>query len=183
MIHFWRIKGPKINTQPAKPRRCRQEVTLLEHEQVNEKMVALSIKAMKLTGRALAKAMRAYLQKAHNPNVKQGRQSIKSLTKQGASLSNIEISDSGANSFQRVARQYNVDFAVKKDKSESPPKWIVFFKAKDAEAMSAAFNEYSKKTLAKAKKPSLSERLDKLKELTKNISAPVKNRTHGEREL
>jgi hypothetical protein len=56
-------------------------------EQVNERTVALSIKGAKLTGRLLAKAMQAFLKRARaSPKVKPGMQSVKSLTKSGASL-------------------------------------------------------------------------------------------------
>jgi hypothetical protein len=58
-------------------------------EQVNDKTVALSVKATKITGRLLAQAMQAFLKKAREPTFKHGKQSVKSLTKQGASLTNI----------------------------------------------------------------------------------------------
>ena len=63
----------------------------MEHEQINDKTVALSIKTVKLTGRLLAKAMQAFLKKMQEPGQKHGKQSLKSLTKQGASLADIEI--------------------------------------------------------------------------------------------
>jgi L-lactate utilization protein LutC len=100
------------------------------------------------------------------------------------SLSNIEITDRNIKSFERVARKYNVDFSLKKDVSETPPQGIVFFKAKDTDALTAAFNEYSKVILKKKTlKPSMSERLNKFKELAESIVSPVKNREKGEREL
>ncbi|GHU90834.1 hypothetical protein FACS1894202_11300 [Clostridia bacterium] len=150
-------------------------------EQVNEKAVALYIKGGKITGRLLAKAMQAFLKQARaSPKPKLGKQSVKSLTKQGASLSNIEISGDNIGTFQKTARKYNVDFALQKDSSETPPKWLVFFKAKDADALTAAFNEYSKITLReKTRKPSILASLEKFIEVAKNIAAPVKNRSRG----
>jgi hypothetical protein len=57
----------------------------MEHEHLNEKSVALYIKAGKMTGRVLAQAMREFLKKAREPTPpKHGSQSIKSLTKQGS---------------------------------------------------------------------------------------------------
>lgn len=155
------------------------------HEQVNEKAVALYIKGGKITGRLLAKAMQAFLKQARaSPKPKHGKQSVKSLTKQGASLSNIEIGGDNIGTFQKTARKYNVDFALKRDDSESPPKWLVFFKAKDADALTAAFNEYSKITLrVKSRKPSILAGLEKFIELAKQIAAPVKNRSRGGHEL
>ncbi|GHV10592.1 hypothetical protein FACS1894219_00330 [Clostridia bacterium] len=73
-------------------------------EQVNEKAVALYIKGGKITGRVLAKAMQAFLKQARaSPKPKLGKQSVKSLTKQGASLSNIEISGDNIGTFQKTA--------------------------------------------------------------------------------
>lgn len=153
-------------------------------EQVNEKTVALSVKGAKITGRLLAKAMQAFLKKARaSPKAKNGVQSVRSLTKQGASLSNIEISGDNIGNFKRTARKYNVDFALKKDVSQTPAKWIVFFKAKDADALTAAFNEYSKAALKVKSRPSMLAKLQKFKELAKSLAAPVRNRNHGEREL
>jgi hypothetical protein len=154
-------------------------------EQVNEKSVALYIKAGKLTGRVLAQAMRAFLKKAREPTVHHGKQSMKSLTKQGASLSNIEITGDNIGSFTKTARKYNVDFALKRDDAQSPPKWLVFFKAKDADALTAAFNDYSRLMVKREKtqKPPLLEALAKAKELIGQITAPIRNRQQGEREL
>ena len=64
------------------------------------------------------------------------------MKKHGASLSDIEITGDNIGSFKRIAREYKVDFALKRDNSEAPPKWIVFFKAKDADAITSAFNKY-----------------------------------------
>jgi len=153
-------------------------------EQINEKTVALSIKAAKITERLLAQAMREFLKKAREPTFKSGKQSIKSLSKQGASLSSIDVSGDNIASFNRIARKYNVDFALKRDDSATPPKWFIFFKAKDADALTAAFNEYSKIQLTKkTQKPSLLANLEKAKELAKQIAPPVKNRNKGELEL
>ena len=155
-------------------------------EQINEKSVALYIKAGKLTGRVLAQAMRAFLKKAREPTPpKHGKQSVKSLTKQGSSLTNIEITGENIGGFKKTARKFNVDFALKRDDAETPPKWLVFFKAKDADALTAAFNEYSKITLKreKSKETPLLTLLQKAKELVGQIAAPIKTRQHGEREL
>jgi hypothetical protein len=154
-------------------------------EQINEKSVALYIKAGKLTGRVLAQAMKEFLKKAREPTPpKHGKQSVKSLTKQGASLSNIEISGENIGDFKKTARKYNVDFALKRDDAETPPQWLVFFKAKDADALTAAFNEYSRIALRQtSRRPSLLASLEKFKELAKQIAAPVKNRSKGDQEL
>jgi hypothetical protein len=154
-------------------------------EHVEDKTVALSVKATKLTGRLLAKVMQAFLKKMREPAaLKEGKQSIKSLKKHGACLSDIEITGDNIGSFKKIAREYKVDFALKRDDSEKPPKWMVFFKAKDADSITAAFNKYSKIQLKeKVKKPSLLARLEKAKELVSKLAPPVKNRNKGGHEL
>ena len=39
--------------------------------------------------------------------------------------------------FDRVARKYGIDYAVKKDTTEEIPKYLVFFKARDGDALNA----------------------------------------------
>ena len=150
------------------------------HEQVNEKSVALVVKGAKITGKLFAKAMQAFLKKAREPTIKKGKQSVNSLKKHGASLADIEITSDNIGSFKRIARDYKVDFALKKDSSETPPKWMVFFKAKDADSITAAFNRYSKVMLKqKNRKPSLMAALEKAKELVSQIAPPARNRSKG----
>lgn len=40
-----------------------------------------------------------------------------------------------------------MDFALKKDATVSPPRWLVFFKARDADALTAAFKEFTAKAI------------------------------------
>ena len=68
-----------------------------------------------------------------------GKMSVKKLVGQGMGASSIEVTDNNIKSFERVARKYNVDFAVKKDKTVEPPKYMVFFKSKDADVITQAF--------------------------------------------
>lgn len=60
-------------------------------------------------------------------------------------MTNIEITDGNIKSFERVARKYGVDYALKKDTSGERPRYLVFFKARDADALTAAFKEYTAK--------------------------------------
>lgn len=156
----------------------------MEHEHINDRSVAFCVKGAKLTGQMLAKAMQAFLNKLKEPGYKQGEQSLKSLTKHGASLEDIEISGDNIGTFKKTARKYNIDFALKCDKLETPPKWVVFFKAKDDKALEAAFNEYSKVMLKhKTVKPSMLTKLRDFKELARKMLAPTKNRSKGAHEL
>jgi hypothetical protein len=152
-------------------------------EHLDDKTVALSVKATKITGRLLAKAMQDFLKKAREPTYKRGKQSIKSLTKQGASLTNIEIGGDNIGDFKRIARKYNIDFALKRDSAETPPKWLVIFKAKDADALTAAFKEYSKIALKVKEKPDFLAKINIFKQIAKVFADPVKQRSKGDIEL
>ena len=162
----------------------------MEHGQITERAVALSFRGAKVTGRMLAQAMRAYLRNRRQPGkeakdiLPQGKQSVRQLTRSGASLQSMEITDENIKSFERTARKYNIDFSLKRDKSVDPPKWIVFFKSKDSKAMEAAFNDFGTQMLRRDKeKPSLLELLAHFKKLAKSIAAPVRNRNRGGHEL
>ena len=69
-----------------------------------------------------------------------------------------------------------MDYAIKKDRSVSPPKYLVFFKARDADALTAAFNEYSAKQMNRSQKPSVLKKLSRFKELAAGISTKVRQK-------
>lgn len=141
-------------------------------EEVEQKTVALIISAGKLTGRELKKVIVKLLEhqknKKNHPNIPQGKQSVKQLAKQGQGMTSIEITDQNIKDFERVARKYGVDFAVMKDKHQVPPKYVVYFKGKDADAITNAFKEYTSDMVKKAARPSVLAELKKLAELMKN---------------
>ena len=156
-------------------------------DEVRDKSVALVIQVGKTGGKLTADllkwAMRRYLERAKNPKIHHGRQTVKQLVKQGAGVQNIEITAKNIKSFERVARKYGVDFALKKDPSQG--KYFVFFKARDADAIQMAFTEYAAKIVNRGRrKPSLMKQLSHFKELVKaNSRDTVKNREKGGLEL
>ena len=118
-------------------------------DEVNEKTIALYIKTGKLTAQTLQKAMKAILSKGKKELSKppQGKQSLKQLMKQNAGVSNIEITKDNIKAFESTAKKYGIDFALKKDTTETPPRYLVFFKGRDADALTPAFKEFSAKKL------------------------------------
>ena len=76
----------------------------------------------------------------------------------------IEVTDNNIKSFERVAKKYNVQFAVKKDKTEKPPKHIVLFKGKDADVITQAFKEFVKVNEKKHNRISVKEKLEEFRE-------------------
>ena len=150
-------------------------------EEVEQKTVALVISAGKLTGRELKKAIAKLLahmkDKKNHPNIPQGKQTVKQLAGQGQGMTSIEITDQNIKDFERVAKKYGVDFAVMKDKHEIPPKYVVYFKGKDADAITNAFKEYTADMVKKAARPSVLAELRKLAELAKNtVNQRVKHK-------
>ena len=150
-------------------------------DEVNEKIVSLCITGGKISARILKNAMLKALAKMEqetrraqqktadkrqekNEAVYHGKQSMEKLMKQNCQLSNIEVTDGNIKSFEKYARKYSIDFSLKKDTSVSPPRYFVFFKAKDVDVMTAAFKEYTGKQLQKRKKPSICKRLALAKE-------------------
>ncbi len=126
-------------------------------DEVNEKTIALYIKTGKLTAQTLQKAMKAILSKGKKQLAKppQGKQSLKQLMKQNAGVSNIEITKDNIKAFESTAKKYGIDFVLKKDTTKSPPRYLVFFKGRDADALTAAFKEFSAKKLTQDRKPSI----------------------------
>lgn len=150
-------------------------------EEVENRSVTLAISTAKLTGRVLKSAMHKFLsaqkKSRDSPAIPHGKQSVKDLAKQNQGLTNIEVTDKNIKSFEKIARKYGVDFAIKKDKSVLPPKYLVFFKGRDADAITAAFTEFTAKTMQKAERPSVLAQLGKFTELVKNtISDKVKHK-------
>ena len=142
-------------------------------EDIENKTVALAINTTKLTVRELRAAILKFLAAQKNksksrdsPEISHGKQSVKTLAKQNQGMTSIEITDKNIKSFERVAKKYGVDFAVVKDKTAEPIKYTVFFKAKDADAISQVLQEYAQKQLKRKQqnRPSVLKTLKKFKD-------------------
>jgi len=150
-------------------------------EEVENRTVTLVITGTKLTTRTLRAAIRNFLawqkNRKDHPKIPHGKQSVKDLAKQNQGMSNIEITDKNIKSFEKSARKYGVDFAVKRDKGVKPPKYLVFFKGRDADAITAAFTDFTAKMVKKTERPSVLAQLRKFTEIVRNtVSDRVKNK-------
>lgn len=109
------------------------------------------MKASKLTAQGLAYVVAAVgrkIAKGHRTRqTPHGRQTVKQLMRHGVSTNSLELSGD-TKAFDRVARKWNVDYAFYKT---GPDKYLLFFKAGQADAMTACFSEYSRKVLNKSK--------------------------------
>lgn len=154
-------------------------------EEVEQKTVTLVVNTAKLTERELEKALTKLLaqmkaERQHKSvNEKHGRMTVKQLAKQNRGMQSIPLSDDNIGSFSRVARKYGIDFAPFKVKGEN--KYMIFFKAADKDAMTAAFTEYTGRMVKREKKPSVLAALRHFKELVASRS-PVQEQRR-EREL
>ena len=164
-------------------------------EEMENRTLTLIVSGTKFTGRLFKAAISKYM--AHrrekklekqrsrdSPVTPKGKQTVKQLIGQNQGVSNIEINDPSIKDFERIARKYGVDYAVKKDRSASPPKYLIFFKARDADALTAAFSEYTQKKVKKAdrsERPSVLEKLAQFKELLKNTVVDRSRRKELER--
>ena len=135
-------------------------------EEVTGQAVALIINGAKLSEQVFEKAVQKFLEDTKNkqPKTHRGKQTLKQLAGQNAELANIEISDKNIKAFTHVAKKYHVDFAVKKDTTAEQPRYLVFFKSRDADAVSAAFREFAARKMKGEIKPSVREKLAQAKE-------------------
>ena len=151
-------------------------------EEVESRTTNLMISVTKLTARALYTAYVKHRQKAQSRKQAardappSGKQTVKQLIRQNQGVSSMEVSNSDLKGFERIARKYGVDYAIRKDASVDPPKYLVFFKAKDADALTAAFNEYSAKALNREKRPSVLKQLRTIAAKIAELPGKVVNR-------
>lgn len=94
-------------------------------EDIESRTVALSINAAKMTGQLFKTTVSKYLayrkSKQRDKPVDvtpHGKQSVKQLIGQNQGVSTIESNDPHIKDFDRVARKYGVDYAIKKVKDD-----------------------------------------------------------------
>ena len=145
-------------------------------EDLTNRTIALSIRTATFTARTLQNAIRAVLQQIQAEERKEaaakqqkmqkqaagpkGKQTLKSLMGSNSTLSNLEVMKENLRPFQKVADKYGIDFAVTKEKGTSPPRYLVFFKGKDVDVITAAFQEFARTKFGIDEKQSIKESLD-----------------------
>ena len=143
-------------------------------EEVDQKTIALAVKTGKLTGQVLQAAMKKFLAARQKGKTKlhHGKQTLRQLMKHNTGVSNIEITDQNIRAFSATAKKYGIDFALKKDTTSQPPRYLVFFKSRDADALTAAFAEYSGKVVKRQsqEKPSVRRQLTQLQEVVRKMA-------------
>lgn len=154
-------------------------------EEVENRTLTLIVNGSKFSGRMFKAAIAKYMAhrkevKVHKnrdgPVISHGKQSVKQLVGQGQGVSNIELTDPSIRAFDRIARKYGVDYAVKRDRSSDPPKFLIFFKGRDNDAIEAAFREYAGNKVRKASRPSVLEKLAVFKDMVRDSAEKVKKK-------
>ena len=110
-------------------------------EEIEHKTVNFAISTVKLSARTLLKGAQFFLRQ-YDKSASQGKQSMNRLIRQNRGVTNLEIEKTGIKDFDRYAKRYHIDYAIQKDLSCTPPRYLIFFKAQDTDALNAAFKEY-----------------------------------------
>ena len=152
-------------------------------EEVEQKVVTLIVDCGKLTEqelrKALAKLMEQMKAQKQSKQPKHGKMTVKQLAAQDKGMQSIEVTDKNIGSFNRIARKYGIDFAPFKVKGEN--RYMVFFKAADTDAMTAAFKEYTNQLVKKKERPSVLKKLAHFKALIKSATVDRTKRKDLER--
>lgn len=156
-------------------------------EEVENRTINLAISTTKLTGRSIVAGIRKYLQhrekaKVHKDTQPHGKQTVKQLLGQNQGATNTEIDKSEIRDFERLARKYGVDYAVRKDKSANPPRYLVFVKARDGDVLDSMVKEHLAKQMTQEKRPSILKQLSKLKAVVASIPKKIREKKQ-ERDL
>ncbi|MBQ6406615.1 MAG: PcfB family protein [Butyrivibrio sp.] len=148
------------------------------NEEIAERTCQLAADTGKVTGRVLWSILREYLrQRAQKKAMpKEGKQTVKELVKQGQGATSMDVDGDSVGTFKRIANKYGVDFAIVKHKDVNPPKFTVFFKAKDMDAITAVVKDYTAKIVKQQnkEKPSVLKELKQIKDYIAKLPRKVK---------
>lgn len=158
-------------------------------EEVTDKSIAFVTNNTKMTTSVLKTVITAYLREKEKEKISKGQVetrkkiSLKELSKKYDGLKSIEINENNIKGFEKTAKKYGIEYALKKDKTTDPPTYIVFFKGKDTDILDTAFKEFIGNEMDKDKRPSLKQALIKMKELAGIINKDKVKNKHQEKGL
>ena len=134
-------------------------------EDIEHRAVTLAINVSKMTGRTFRNALVKLLHFLRNKHQQHkqvkpcGKQSVKKLIGQNQGVSRVDLShDDDVKQFEHVARKYGVDYAITKVKGDKP-RYLIFFKARDNDVLTAALEEYTAQRVRGKEKSSLHSKL------------------------
>ena len=164
-------------------------------EDIEHRSVTLIVNSAKFSGRVLKSAIRAYMgyrKEKHREHkaqkqfkgkaVPRGKMTVKQLAAQNQGMNSFEMQkDDGIRQFERVCRKYGVDYAVKQVKGDKP-KYIIFFKGRDQDAIKAAFTEFMDQQVKKQNRLPLKKQLQQIMPFLNKPDKQAekhKNQEHG----
>jgi predicted DNA-binding protein len=165
------------------------------HEEINEKSMTLAARVGKATADELRKAIEKLLADLKNrsktnntvksektPELKHGKQTLKQLSKHHDGLSAVELKEPQLRLLYREMKRHNVDFTAVRD---GKGKYTLFFKGKDADSITHAFNRYTAKVVKRDNKRSIGKDLAATKAALQKLNQnrdKEKNRSKGARD-
>ena len=134
---------------------------------VSQPSLKLFLRALKIS---VGKSSEALGEKLHPTK---GKQSVKTLIRQGQGVSSIPLAEKGLKDFNKIAGKYGVDFAVVKDSKSEPAVYTIFFKAKDMDVITRILQDYSAKQVKQPDKKSVLAKLKKFQDIVAAIPKKV----------
>ena len=144
-------------------------------EEIEQKLFNIMISTTKLSARTVLRAVKAAF-RLYQSKASKGKQSVRTLLRQNRGVTNVEIQKTGIKDFDRYAKRYHIDYSIQKDLSCKPPRYLIYFKAQDTDALNAAFKEYSASVLDKTKRPSVLAKLHDLAQSVANLPDKVRHK-------
>ena len=92
-------------------------------EEIEQKSCNIMISTTKLSARTVLRAVKAAF-RLYQSKASQGKQSVRTLLRQNRGVSSVEISKTGIRGLERYAKKYGIDYAIRKDTSEVPPRYL-----------------------------------------------------------
>lgn len=163
-------------------------------EEVNQRVATMIVSTSKMSAGVLARAMQRFLANEHQAlnrhaierqaakAQEHGKMKFRELMAQNVGTESMEINNDNIRSFDKVARKYNIDYALKKDATQDPPKYFIFFKSRDRDSMTLAFKEFIKKNEQEKEKKPMKQKLKEYEEMRKKLNKQRSKEKHKHKE-
>jgi len=164
----------------------------LINEDIEQKSMTMAVQIGKVTasglktvvGKLLAQLKRDKTKSPETekePELPSGKQTLKQLQKHNDGLATVELTDPNLRFLHRSMKRDGVDFAAVKD---GRGKYTLFFKGKDVDTLTHAFDRYTNKLIRKAGrgKPSIRLALSEARQTAQILNAGrnrAQNRSRG----
>lgn len=130
-------------------------------EALEQGTIRFAITASTISGYVLLRGCQIYLQKRREGRIKHGYMSVNELIKKDQGVSTVDVAKDKILDFANIAEKYGVDYAARFLPDPAGPRYMVFFKAKDKDAIEAIVREYTAEMLREKNRPKVREKLEK----------------------